>query len=804
MSTKFYTLLTEIGAAKLANATILGTNLKITQMAVGDGGGTLPTPNSQQTQLIGEKRRAGLNQLYIDPQNSSQIIAEQIIPENEGGWWIREVGLFDEDGELIAVGNCAESYKPLLAEGSGRTQTVRMILITRSTDNITLKIDPSIVLATRKYVDDKIIELIADVDGEYARMKSPELTGIPKAPTAEAGNNTQQIATTEFVQSAIAARITSFAKLRQTTPTHEGQRVLLASWNEDTKPYGQSSFGGGEFIAVSGNESDDGGFIAKVSDSWYWKRIKDANLATVLDFGAVPDGVSDCHDAIVNMHNWAQSKTTRFYRAIPAVQFPEGEFYSTPVDFTSQEYHHFILKGPHVAFGYHAQTTITSNKSSNAMFKTNARTIEISGLIVEGQNDTNANSQPFLDNTTGSITGGVFFRMQSMWYQNLGGLAIKLNDTLDTKCDQFYAKLCVGGILHVGYDNETVGNWNHPTAVELTNFNIQDCTDVAVFSMPRCLQSLIRNGWIERSYGGNFTDGHWLVESLSVESCANYGPTDFTNSQAVFVQVNQVASIINRGYDQSSAWQTSFRPGQTELNNDGMMTLGSQSYGWLTTPTFIRNNTPNDYWYKIGKLWLNDAGDTFEIDCLGEQGYNDATTESNQTLQSGRGRTIITLRKQSNYKIRGQYHCEGLGAVQDVAIVGGQNVSTDVYIFVKAYSKVGIYCRSNVAGTNEMTMLNGNRTNTTLNWQPIYKFTDGQLSSPPSGYEKIKARYSVNLFSADNSIYGALGISSDGFQEERTKGPTGYTVGTAIVGYLPRHVNGTLVAIPYYSMTKNS
>ncbi|WP_241586945.1 phage tail protein [Rosenbergiella epipactidis] len=158
MSTKFYTLLTEIGAAKLANATALGVPLKITQMAVGDGGGTLPTPSAQQTKLVGEKRRAALNQLYIDPQNASQIIAEQVIPENEGGWWIREVGLFDESGALIAVGNCAESYKPLLAEGSGRTQTVRMILITSSTDNITLKIDPSIVLATRKYADDKADE----------------------------------------------------------------------------------------------------------------------------------------------------------------------------------------------------------------------------------------------------------------------------------------------------------------------------------------------------------------------------------------------------------------------------------------------------------------------------------------------------------------------------------------------------------------------------------------------------------------------------------------------------------------------
>ncbi|WP_372669809.1 phage tail protein [Enterobacter hormaechei] len=220
MSAKFYTLLTDIGAAKLASAAALGVPLKITQMAVGDGGGVLPTPSAQQTKLVSEKRRADLNMLYIDPQNSSQIIAEQVIPETEGGWWIREVGLFDETGALIAVGNCPESYKPQLAEGSGRTQTVRMVLITSSTDNITLKIDPSVVLATRKYVDDKVLELkvyvdelmaahlaAADPHTQYAPKASPTFTGTPKAPTAAAGNNTTQLATTAFVQAALIALV---------------------------------------------------------------------------------------------------------------------------------------------------------------------------------------------------------------------------------------------------------------------------------------------------------------------------------------------------------------------------------------------------------------------------------------------------------------------------------------------------------------------------------------------------------------------------------------------------------------------
>ncbi|WP_337083221.1 phage tail protein [Escherichia coli] len=242
MSTKFYTLLTDIGAAKLASAAALGVPLKITHMAVGDGGGVLPTPDAKQTALVNEKRRAALNMLYIDPQNSSQIIAEQVIPENEGGWWIREVGLFDESGALIAVGNCPESYKPQLAEGSGRTQTVRMVLITSSTDNITLKIDPAVVLATRKYVDDKVLELKLYVDDQmrnhiaaqdphtqYAQKHNPTFTGEPKAPTPAAGNNTTRIATTEFVQAAITALING------APATLDTLKEIAAAINNDPK-----------------------------------------------------------------------------------------------------------------------------------------------------------------------------------------------------------------------------------------------------------------------------------------------------------------------------------------------------------------------------------------------------------------------------------------------------------------------------------------------------------------------------------------------------------------------------------------
>lgn len=163
-NSKFFAILTDVGAAKLANANVLGVPWNITEMGLGDANNTDPQPSAKQTKLISEWRRRPLNQLIIDPVNPAVIIAEQVIPADEGGRWIREVGLYDADGDLVAVANCAPSFKPILAQGSGRTQVVRMNLIVSSTANISLKIDPAVVLATRDYVDSRIMEELSKLD----------------------------------------------------------------------------------------------------------------------------------------------------------------------------------------------------------------------------------------------------------------------------------------------------------------------------------------------------------------------------------------------------------------------------------------------------------------------------------------------------------------------------------------------------------------------------------------------------------------------------------------------------------------
>ncbi|MGT3183219.1 phage tail protein [Yersinia enterocolitica] len=248
MTAKFFALLTNIGAAKLANATALGTRLEITQMAVGDGGGTLPTPNPAQTQLVNEQRRAALNTLSVDPINTSQIIAEQVIPEAEGGWWIREIGLLDKDGDLVAVANCAETYKPLMQEGSGRTQTIRVILIVSSTAAVTLKIDPSVVLATRKYVDDKVIEVKQYADkllSDHEKSRNhPDASltakGFAKYSSAIDSNSEALAATPKAVKTAVEAAAKDLGDHGKAANPHD-QYLQIANLLSEIKAQGPAA-----------------------------------------------------------------------------------------------------------------------------------------------------------------------------------------------------------------------------------------------------------------------------------------------------------------------------------------------------------------------------------------------------------------------------------------------------------------------------------------------------------------------------------------------------------------------------------
>ncbi|CAI1747271.1 phage tail protein [Serratia quinivorans] len=192
MTAKYRALLTDQGKALLANAAATGQKLEITQMAVGDGGGSATLPSESQTKLVNEKRRAVLNSLQVNADSGNQVIAEQVIPEDTGGWWIRELGLYDKNGVLVAVANTPDTYKPLLAEGAGRTQVVRMVLLVKGDASAVIVADKTAVLVSRDTLDAAI--------AEHARSRNhPDATLLAKGFTqlsSDSNSNSEVLAAT--------------------------------------------------------------------------------------------------------------------------------------------------------------------------------------------------------------------------------------------------------------------------------------------------------------------------------------------------------------------------------------------------------------------------------------------------------------------------------------------------------------------------------------------------------------------------------------------------------------------------------
>lgn len=167
-NSRYHSILTNVGIAKQATAHAEGTPWKLAKMGVGDANGNEPTPDPAQTELINECYRAQLNSLIKDPINPGTWIAELVIPLDVGGWWVRELGLYDEDDDLVAVANCPPSYKPLPSQGSVRTQRVRMRFVISNSGQIELIISDDIVFATPDYVDQKILEELNKLDAKHS------------------------------------------------------------------------------------------------------------------------------------------------------------------------------------------------------------------------------------------------------------------------------------------------------------------------------------------------------------------------------------------------------------------------------------------------------------------------------------------------------------------------------------------------------------------------------------------------------------------------------------------------------------
>lgn len=484
-------------------------------------------------------------------------------------------------------------------------------------------------------------------------------------------------------------QVSDVAQLKATEPTTGGELATVLEYKRGTKA------GGGVFVydATDTSSPDDGGLVIVTAGKKRWKRvILDYNSVTVLDFGAVPDGKTDCIEAVKRMYTWSQ-------RVLPSagIRFTAGVFSMSTFDISDKEINRFKVTGAAVNFGYFPTTTLVFNWETKPrglhFFKVQARYTEISGIVVKGMSSDSGGDGGTAFNNVGfyanTIIGGQFLRVSSMEFRYLGGRALDLIDTLDCKIDQFYSRGCQDSIVYARWSGRVEGAWDHSTAIELSNFNLQGGTKKPVLDLPRCTQSFIRNGWIEHSeFAGDLTNGQWVIEGLAIESTTN--PLKLGYCRATIIQ----KSIHNQsaGFDFSTAgiepWTLIGEGdrGVLEFSDWGIIAQGSLNYDYISSQHHMDNRTDKNKWFYIGEFNFSDATSQIHVRIVGTAQYNSQSqTQKGYSASTPEGATNIYLQARDGANTIGSWYGEGSSPVVKVHI-SGNGARTKLYVKIAAYT----------------------------------------------------------------------------------------------------------------------
>ncbi|SFK48685.1 amylovoran biosynthesis protein AmsF [Candidatus Pantoea symbiotica] len=506
---------------------------------------------------------------------------------------------------------------------------------------------------------------------------------------ANASNSSNTTPQNAVAAAAPVIQISDVAQLKATEPTTGGELATVLEYKRGTKA------GGGVFVydATDTSSPDDGGLIIVTAGNKRWKRvILDYNSVTVLDFGAVPDGKTDCIEAVKRMYTWSQ-------RVLPSagIRFTAGVFSMSTFDISDKEINRFKVAGAAVNFGYFPTTTLVFNWETKPrglhFFKVQARYAEISGIVVKGMSSDSGGDGGTAFNTVGfyanTIIGGQFLRVSSMEFRYLGGRALDLIDTLDCKIDQFYSRGCQDSIVYARWSDREQGAWDHSTAIELSNFNLQGNTKKPVLDLPRCTQSFIRNGWIEHAeFAGDLTNGQWVIEGLAIESTTN--PLKLGYCRATIIQ----KSIHNQsaGFDYSTAgiepWTLIGEGdrGVLEFSDWGIIAQGSISYDYISSQHHMDNRTANNKWFYVGEFNFSDATSQIHVRVVGSAQYNSQSeTQVDYSNRTPEGATNIYLQARDGANTIGSWYGEGSSPVVKVHI-SGNGARTKLYVKIAAYT----------------------------------------------------------------------------------------------------------------------
>lgn len=569
----------------------------------------------------------------------------------------------------------------------------------------------------------------------------------------------------------LIGEIASVEELRKTRPLFEGAKIKLKSWHEGLE------VGGGEFIGSFQTGRDDGG-VNFAGEGFSWRRVvEDFNRLSLFDFGAIADGKTDAAPAIKAMYQWSEQADQPI-----CVQFPAGTFFVSAIDFSQQGRRFFRLSGAMVNFGYFPATTIVSDGQSDFVFKVDARWVELSNLIFNGNTDKRPNTQGFFSN---KCEGGQFFRGACLRFSRVGGVSLSLQDTLDCKIDQWYASRCTGDVIKSGWSGRKQGAWDHSTAIELSNFNAQNCRGAKVLNLPRCGQSIIHNGWIEHcDYPGDISNGQWIVDALSIEDCKN--PLIAHNSRLNMRQTSlQSGSWIDnsaQGERLLSAWEM----GSTRVESYGIATDGSLKYNYLTSRWRLVNNSNQQTWFDLGTLYSPDVGDSWEIEIFGQADFSNGSTS--QPLmnplkdRTTGGRAVIHVQRKKS-GAEASWSAEGSSPVLEVRYLAPHD--TDARIFVK------------LAGWTPSAVV-------LIKSTARDRFATGRCArvdarmvqgTPPSGNKAAPQRFSLHNGKAGigGNEQGDLLLASRALSAEQvdTSQPK---------GFISMVINGEQCAVPYFAL----
>ncbi|MBK4783036.1 MAG: hypothetical protein FT714_00065 [Pantoea sp. Pent] len=511
-------------------------------------------------------------------------------------------------------------------------------------------------------------------------------------------NTSGTISTTTPSATGTVIQLHTIDDLRKQEPVSIGEIASVLEYSRGSR------MGGGVFVydATDSSTPDDCGLNFVTSGKKRWKRVVlDYSAVTVVDFGAIADGTTDCIHAVIRMFKWSQ-------RVLPSagIRFTAGEFSLSGFDLadvlgSDREINRFKISGAPVNFGYFPTTTLKFNwgpkPRKTHFFSVRARYVEISGFVVKGMSsDSGEDGGTAFNNVgffTNSIIGGQFLRVSSMAFRYLGGRALELIDTLDCKIDQFYSRGCQGSIVYARWSDREKGAWDHSTAIELSNFNLQRSTRQPVFDLPRCTQSFIRNGWIEHSeFAGDLTNDQWTIEGLVIESTQNPMKMGYCRAMIIQKSVHRDSAGFDFSKEGIDPWTLLAEGdrGVMEISDLDAIIQGSLSYDFTTSQHHMDNRGKDAKWFYVGEFNFSDATSQIHVRIVGSAQYvSQSETQTDYSYRTPEGVAHIYLQARNDDNTIGSWYSEGSSPVIKVHIEG-KGAHTKLFVKIPAYTGFSI------------------------------------------------------------------------------------------------------------------